>query len=760
MKNTDKESLKGSGNNRINRRGFLQYSTLVTGGLFVSPVLTRAGITFKGTPEGSPFWYNKPLRIMHTVLRETDARNYDANAVVEYMQKAGYNTLCINAGGIVDFFQNPLPAANVNRFMGDRDILKEITTACKSAGIKFIARIDFRGSEEQIYKKFPEWYMRNASQEPVKYTGAIVPIYRSCYLGHHRAVYANEFVSYVMKNYAVDGIWHNAPGVGGICYCPSCQASYKSTSGKNLPLIESSSESELDEYMVWKAQIADQHIDRIKKTTKSFGDDKVYTAEVFSIYEVGSRIGSGVDLESARRHFDIMVSVAFLTPHRGRDGMTYEDLNYGSTIIKFLKSMTPAREAVVMYGGNGTTHRLVIDPPVDLKIWLWEMISAGGTFWNCYFSNVPTLTNDNRNAYNESDACYYIRDNEKLLEQHIPLANIGIYYSNPTRLSYRQKSLEGDRYGWDIRGMETVLMENHIPHDFILDDQVSKERLAKYKLVVLPNVRWMSDKEITVLKEYVREGGNLLATYETSLYDTNGKLRQDYGLAELFGVSFTGNKEDTRRDNFQYILNKNHPVVAADSPDTELLFNAGYTVLCKPAQNAEVICTLTPIIHNQPPDKSWVEKFQTEFPTIIENKYGKGSVIYFSNQPDVLSYTIGHSDPRNLLVRSIRHLAGNYIPIESTAPSSVHIGLTKSLIEPGNYIISFVNTTSGPARPVRELVPVNNIQVKLRLDGKSVNRFKVLRSQGDCNISHKGQAIDISVSKLEDFCAIHFQMNI
>ncbi len=51
--------------------------------------------------------------------------------------------------------------------MGQRDILKEITTACKSAGFKVIARIDFRGVEEHIYKKFPDWFMKDASQKPV-----------------------------------------------------------------------------------------------------------------------------------------------------------------------------------------------------------------------------------------------------------------------------------------------------------------------------------------------------------------------------------------------------------------------------------------------------------------------------------------------------------------------------------------------------------------------------------------------------------------
>jgi hypothetical protein len=422
--------------------------------------------------------------------------------------------------------------------------------------------------------------------------------------------------------------------------------------------------------------------------------------------------------------------------------------------------MVPDREAVVMYGGNGTSHRLVIDPQIDLKIWLWQILSAGGRFWNCYFTNVPTQTHDNRNAFNETEAYQFVKANEKLLEQHVPVSNIGIYYSRPTRLSYHKKSVEGDEFGTEIRGFENVLMENHIPNDFILDDQVSKERLKKYKVVILPNVRCMSDKEMDVLKDYVRDGGNLIATYSTSLYDEEGKERKNYGLSELFGVSYAGKKENTRRDNYQYILNKKHPLVEPDSAQTELLFNAGFTALCKPTSNANVICTWVPTIQNQPPDKSWVEKFSTEFPTVVENKYGKGKVLYFANQPDVLSYQVGHQDPINLLLRSVRYLAGNTIQLESNAPSSVNIGLTESLIKRGQYILSFVNTTSGPVRPVRELIPVNGIKVRLRLDGRSVASHKVLRCQGNCQLKTNGQNIELSLSKLEDFAAVHIQMSV
>ncbi|MEJ7767517.1 MAG: alpha-amylase family protein [Chitinophagaceae bacterium] len=743
---------------KLNRRNFIQYGTIAAGGLMVSPLLAKAGISTNEFADEALFWYQKPLRIMHTVLREIDAKSYDAGKVIDYMKKGGYNTLCVNAGGIVDFFQNPLPAANINKIMGQRDILKEITTACKSAGFKVIARIDFRGVEEHVYKKLPGWFMKDAAQKPVVMNWTNPQLYESCYTGQHRNEYANEYVSYVLKNYAVDGIWHNSPGFRGICYCERCQAAFRAKTGKSLPVAGSAPEAELDQYVNWKREAADEYMIRIKKTVKSFGNDKVYTAEVFSLYGLGTDAEWGIDLKNAKDHFDILVSVAFLTGQAADN--YYYDLNYGSTIIKFLKSMVPEREAVVMYGGNGTSHRLVIDPQIDLQVWLWQILSAGGRFWNCYFSNVPTQTHDNRNAFNETAAYQFVKENEKILEQHVPVSNIGIYYSRPTRLSYHKKSIEGDEFGADIRGFENVLMENHIPNDFILDDQLSKERLDRYKVVILPNVRCMSDKELELLKNYVRDGGNIIATYTTSLCDQDGKERKDYGLSELFGVSFTGKKENTRKDNYQYILNKKHPLVQPDSSQTELLFNAGFTALCKPNKDADVICTWVPTIQNQPPDKSWVEKFSTEFPTVVENRYGKGKVLYFANQPDLMSYKIGHPDPIHLLLRSIRYLAGGSIPIESNAPSSVNIGFTKSLLKPGQYILSMVNTTSGPVRPIRELVPVNDIKVKLHLEGKTVASHKVMRCQGNCQVKSVGQIVELSVSKLHDFFAVHIQMNV
>jgi hypothetical protein len=421
--------------------------------------------------------------------------------------------------------------------------------------------------------------------------------------------------------------------------------------------------------------------------------------------------------------------------------------------------MAPDKEAIVLYGGNGTAHRYVMDPPLDLKIWLWEALAAGGRFWNCNFTGMhPNATHDRRNAFNNTEAYEFVREHEQLLTSHAPKSNIGIYYSRPTRQFYRETSPEGDHFDDAIKGVERVLTDNHIPYEFIADDQLSGERLSKYGCIILPNVRCMSDREIHIIREYVKNGGNLVATYATSLYDEHSVERKDFGLAKVFGCTFSGNRVNTRKDNYQFIAQPDHPIVDAMSKKTELLINAGFTLLCDPSENAKVICTHVPTVHNQPPEKAWVGQWSTEHPTMVEHSYEKGKVLYYANQPDRISNEFGHPDARQLLLNGILYLAGATIPVKTTAPASVHLGLTESVLNPGEYILSLVNTTSAPVRPVRELLPVFDIEVDLELKGMALKNSKILRSQGACNIRSDGDQIILDIEKLEDFFAVFLKV--
>ena len=64
----------------------------------------------------------------------------------------------------------------------------------QKGGIRVIGRIDFRGVEGHVYKKFPDWFKKDSAGNPVLTTYTKPRLYESFYMGQYRNEYANEFV--------------------------------------------------------------------------------------------------------------------------------------------------------------------------------------------------------------------------------------------------------------------------------------------------------------------------------------------------------------------------------------------------------------------------------------------------------------------------------------------------------------------------------------------------------------------------------------
>jgi hypothetical protein len=722
-----------------------------------SPVTERAIKVSSAAPiapiPSETLWYRRPLRILQTVLREPDAKDYDAAAVVAYMQKTACNTLVVNAGGIVDFFQNPLPCANINRFMGSRDVLREISEACHAAGIHVIARVDFRGVEEPIFKQHPDWFSVDENGQPQQLDYTTPKLYTGCYNSYYRNEHAEEFISYLLSHYRLDGIWHNSIAVSGICYCPRCAESYRQETGSALPHIHDEPAA-LSRYMAWKVKAADRHVARMRAAVKKFGPEKSYSAEVFGgMFSPNSALGSGIDLYNARDHFDIMVATAFLSENE--EVIRYEELFHSATLVRLLKSMAPEKESLILYGDNGTSQRYIVDPMIDTRIWLWEALSVGGHFWNCGFTGkYPEAVDDRRGAFNSAQIYQFLRDHEAVFFDQVPVANVGIYYSRATRDFYRAASGERDSFGAAFQGMEQVLMQKHIPYDLLADDQLDAAHLRKYRVLILPNVRCLSDREVATLRAFVEGGGNLIGTYATSLHDETGHKRNDFALADVFGAHFTGQVADTRKDCYQYILEPRHPLVAADSGQTDLLLNAASTLLCHADEGATAICSYVPKVNNQPPEKAWVPSWNREYATMIDHRFGQGRAIYFTNQPDQITYEFGHQDAVEPIARALRLLLADEDLIATNAPASVHVSLTRGRERANEFVLSLVNTTGGPGRPVQNLLPVSNVEVSVRLPKFDQITHEVLRTQGQCHVELRGSSLMVKLSRLEDFSAV------
>jgi hypothetical protein len=702
-------------------------------------------------------WYQQPMRILQTVLREPDAIGYDAASVVEYMKQTHCNVLVVNAGGIIDFFENPLPAANPNRFLqeGD-DVLRDIVKACHDEGFKVIARVDFRGVKKEIYDQHPDWFARDHAGNPITLTYTRIPLHIPCYDSYYRNEHALMFISYLFENYNIDGIWHNSIQVDGVCHCDRCQTQHHADTGTGLPVPEKSSAAEMNAYYDWKATRASNHLATIRGKIKEYGEDKAYAAEVFGMYDVSYPIRTGIDLYSVREPFDFLVSVNFLTENRRE--IEYKNLGYSASIIRFLKALHPEKQAVILFGQNGTSHRYIMEPDVDSRVFLWEAIASGGGLWNCSFTGQhPGVTYDRRNAMLTADAFRFISEYGNAFDGHLPVEEVTIYYSKATRTYFGSDDRHADRFGAFIQGIERMCRDNHLQYGFLPDADLSSEILSKVKVLILPNVACMSDAEVQMISDWVGQGGRLLATFETSIYDEKGNKRDDFALGKLFGCRSTGTVVDTHMDCYQWIDDHNM-VMTPKMKDTRMLINSGETLLCEiTSESAKMVCSYMPRITNQSPEMAWHPEAEmtTSHPTMLVNTFGKGKVVYFANQPDRMNHLMGHPDFSDLLYGSVRHLLGDQVMVRTNAPASVHIWLSeKDTGGEKGYVVSLVNHTGGPERPLRSLTPVHNVEVTLNLPGNHRWNDSFLRKEGNLKISQKHGKVTLKIDRLDEFVSV------
>ncbi len=82
---------------------------------------------------------------------------------------------------------------------------------------------------------------------------------------------------------------------------------------------------------------------------------------------------------------------------------------------------------------------------------------------------------------------------------------------------------------------EQTLIQSKIPFDIIFDRHLKD--LSKYKVLILANQDALSDQQVDDIRNFVRNGGGLVATEETSLLTDWRLQRRGFGLADLFGVA-------------------------------------------------------------------------------------------------------------------------------------------------------------------------------------------------------------------------------
>jgi len=350
---------------------------------------------------------------------------------------------------------------------------------------------------------------------------------------------------------------------------------------------------------------------------------------------------------------------------------------------------------------------------------------------------------------------------------HEPVSEVGIYFSSRTRDWLGHDHPE--TYFQGFQGAHKAMAYEHIPWSVVLDENATIETLKQVPVVLLPNAGIISDKEVKLLLNYVKDGGNLIITGLTGCYDRMGGLLKASSLKQLIGAKLI-QKLDSM-DNWVRFGSD-----SGDSDDEQRLrqgIPAKWPFLVKgPAAvfEPESAKAVGELLQPHRTTRQLEGKEGTDWPmsadspvgpAILVNRLGKGMVLTFSCSPDYATAGEHHIvEARRLLINAV-HLLNPNPRVRITAPVNVEAIVTD---EPSACVLrihllgynSSPQTTPPKNRPyilpgLIEDAPIYRVELEFADPIKNASAFN-----NSTNLQQNGQRIVATVNDIHEIIIIQY----
>jgi hypothetical protein len=197
--------------------------------------------------------------------------------------------------------------------------------------------------------------------------------------------------------------------------------------------------------------------------------------------------------------------------------------------------------------------------------------------------------------------------------------------------------------------------------------------LEGVRVLVLPNVACLSDRAAEVIRRFVRNGGGLIASYETSLYGPDFKKRPDFALADLFKAKYLGaDVVSQRTENLSLTLDAEHPIL--NDPLIKAKQCTAWLNPGNPPQKGPLALVASAAQVEPKPDAQVISTYNAaqsdkRRPAIIVSEYGKGRVVYFAASVDKGLFFYPDTYMRQMLANAARWAAHDVPPpVEADGP--------------------------------------------------------------------------------------------
>jgi hypothetical protein len=687
----------------ITRREFLQVTAAA--GAFASVGSVQ--------PAGQPDdWFDGPMRWVQLTLVENDPGSFDPQFWLDYFRRLHADAATLSAGGIVAYYPTAIPLHHRSAWLGDTDPFGTLVRGCRAQKMAVVARVDPHAVRNDVKEAHPDWISAAADGAPRRHW-ANPDLWVTCALGPYNFEFMDRVNREIVAKYAVDGVFANrwAPQ-GGDCYCVHCQENFRRATGRDLPVAAERSGPTRRAFVEW----------RIARLTELW---KHWDAGIRSVRAASRFIPNGPpDMKTAAELADIQFA-----DFQARRGLMPPWAN-GRRAKEFRAVMGRKPVAGIFSVGVEEPYRWKdsVQTEPEVQLWVADATANGMRPWVTKFSGV--LYDRRWLPIVERIYDWHYR-HERYLRNERSLARVALLHSEQTE-TFHAGIADGDRAGDHVLGMYQALVEARVPFDLVHEALLTPERLDPYKVLVLADAAALSDAQCDAIRKYAQRGGSIVATFATSLFDEYGVRRQDFGLGDVFGVTFGGGITGPMHNSYLTLESdasgRRHQILAG-LDGTPRIINGVFRldVSDRRAEPGPIPpLTLIPQYPDLPMEDVYPRVPHTDTPAVFLRDLGRSRVVYFPWDIDRTFWDVLATDHLQLLKNAVAWAANEPAPVDVGGPGVLDVTLFRQRASTTVHLVNLTNPMMMKG-PLRETIPVGPFTVRVRLaDGRRPSKVSLL----------------------------------
>jgi len=691
---------------------------------------------------GKPWWH-RPLTIADLEIMGADeVLKINPAELAEKKKQMGFNAEHLTCSDIyggekgIFYFKTKI-AKSV-----PRDFFSEYIPEAHKRGIKVLAYYNVHWIHVDFGREHPEWLQVDSK-------GRIIDdLYGS---GNAPCVNSPSWRRFSLQgirdlaSYDIDGIFLDGPIFAPeACYCKSCQEKFRQKYGLELPREKNWKDPAWRKFIEFRYDSIAEYLRDAAKTLK---ESRPRTVIYMNCTGLWPSWPAARDNRRLMSYQDILGA---------EGGFLYYDLRTISLwkpgmTAKILETQAEGKPTVVFISGAHHCWGEYLLTPVETKLLYADSIANGANPWY----GIPHHLTDKPGALAAGEMNHFILNNAEFLEDTVSLAYVAVFWSSRTADFYRasipttdftphgeraEKRASAGNFYASFLGCYEALVRSHIPFDILDEEALKPNILSRYDLIIAPNCACISEDKAGVLSGYVREGGNLIASFETSRYDEYGDLLDDFRLSEIFGVSVSQGTFGPMDMDYMSIVNR-HPVFEGVSAD--MLPSPIYGIEVSPG-TARTIA----MYHEKMPSRYVKVPPISKNPSITINTYGKGRCLYIAGNLFEHYHKYHCPDHRRIIANSARWMSKPLVTL-SNAPQSVEVTVRRQL-EKNRILIHLVNFTGEMTRPMESVVPIRDVEVIVH-GFRICGRAKALRLGKDLEIKPNEDSASFIIPIIQEY---------